>query len=99
MSGAGLPADIPPGFSCRADSRNVEAEASRFHLPHCALDVLQLGRRELDRVIRRSLEIGNLPGARVIDRRPAQRRYQGIRARSTAQLAKLTHCRSPPWLV
>ncbi len=52
----------------------VEAEASGFYLPHGALDVPQLDRGELDRVIRRRREIGHLPGTGVIDRCGIHRR-------------------------
>ena len=45
----------------------VKAEAGGFYLPNGVLDVPWVGRVELDRVIRRRLEIGYLPGARVIE--------------------------------
>src|SRR5438046_8603619 len=48
----------------------VEAQTGLVDPSHCALDVLKLSRVELDRIIRRSLEIGHLPGAGMIDRRP-----------------------------
>src|SRR5580704_14389460 len=56
----------------------VEAEASGFYLPHCALDVAELRRGEVDRVIRWRPEIADLPGAGMIDRRRVYgRRRQG----------------------
>src|ERR1700726_834967 len=48
MSGAGLPADIPPGFSCRADSRKV-ARAKRAH-PTFAANAIVTNDREPDQV-------------------------------------------------
>ncbi len=71
----------------------IKAEAFRFYLPDDAYDFAQMGRVELDRVICRRLEIGNLPGARVIDRRSVQRRQRRIDFTRPAYLAKLTHRR------
>ena len=51
----------------------VEAEAGRLYLPRGALDVPQVDRAELDCVIRRRLEVGHLPRARMPDRRGKDR--------------------------
>jgi hypothetical protein len=56
----------------------VEAEARRLDPAYRALDVAQLGRGQLDRVIRRRLEVRDPPGARVVDRRPVYRRQRLI---------------------
>ena len=40
----------------------VEAEAGRLYLPQGVVDVTQLGGGEVDRAVRRGLEIGDLPG-------------------------------------
>jgi hypothetical protein len=51
----------------------VKAETGRLDAGDRVLDVAQLARRQIDRVIRRRGEIGRLPGARMIDRQPEDR--------------------------
>jgi hypothetical protein len=56
----------------------VETEAGRLDLLDRAIDVPQVDRVELYRVIRRRREVGHLPRARVVDWRAVHRGQRGI---------------------
>src|SRR6516164_7816190 len=72
----------------------VEAETGRLEAGDRVLDVAQLARRQLDRVIRRRGEIGRLPGARMIDRQRVD--WSDRTGIGVACFSDRAHCDPPP---